>query len=142
MINLKNATAQETASYFTCKVNNYSFNPKETAEKLRHSELMKDLDLCWIKTLSSPAYRTDGRNEIAAGKGRELSEIPFVRKKLELAHDHKMEEVAQRMAMEHRTLQQTFSKLIFYHFMITCSEKDSEELAAVMGDSFYLMPLI
>lgn len=142
MIDLKNATSKEIASYFSHEVNNMLFNPAEIANEQRNSKLMKVLDLCWIKTLSSPTYRTDLRNEASARKGRQLSEIPFIKKKIELINNCKMEEVAKMMAMDHRTLQQTFSKLVFYHFMLVCNKKESQMLFKVMGDSFYKLPLI
>jgi len=142
MIDLKARSAKEIAAYFTCEVNSYSFNPQKAAEEQRGSRLMKDLDICWIKTLSSPAYRTDLRNEAAAMKGRQLSEIPFIKRKIGTVTNKKMEEVAEIMSMEHRTLQQTFSKLIFCHFMHSCNKKDSQTLLKVMGDPFYNLPLI
>ncbi len=142
MIDLKTASSKEIASYFSHEVNNFCFNPKVAAEELKSSRLMKDLDLCWIRILSSPAYRTDLRNEKSAQTGRRLAEIPFIAKKLTLTGSPKMEEVAKIMAMDHRTLQQTFSGLVFYHFMITCNKRETQTLLKVMGDSFYKLPLI
>ena len=142
MIDLKAASAKEIASYFSHEVNNFCFKPKVAAEELRSSRLMKDLDLCWIRILSDPAYRTDLRNEKSAQTGRRLAEIPFTAKKLTLTGNPKMEEVAKIMATDHRTLQQTFSGLVFYHFMITCNESETQTLLKVMGDSFYKLPLI
>lgn len=142
MINLKTANPQEIASYFSHEVNNFCFSPKVTAEELKSSRLMKDLDLCWIRILSDPAYRTDLRNERSAQTGRRLSEIPFIAQKIALINSPKMEEVAKIMAMDHRTLQQTFSGLVFYHFMITCNKRETQTLLKVMGDSFYKLPLI
>ena len=63
MIDLKTASSQEIASYFSREVNNFCFSPKVTAEDLKSSRLMKDLDLCWLRILSDPTYRTDLRNE-------------------------------------------------------------------------------
>lgn len=142
MIDLINANSQEIASYFSREVNNFCFSPKVTAEELKSSRLMKDLDLCWIRILSAPAYRTDLRNEKSALTGRRLSDIPFVQRKVDLVENPKMEEVAKIMAMDHRTLQQTFSGLVFYHFMITCNKRETQTLLKVMGDSFYRLPMI
>lgn len=142
MIDLKTASSKEIASYFSREVNNFCFNPKVTAEELKSSRLMKDLDLCWIKILSDPAYRTDLRNEKSALTGRRFSDIPFVQRKVDLVDNPKMEEVAKIMATDHRTLQQTFSGLVFYHFMITCNKRETLTLLKVMGDSFYRLPLI
>lgn len=142
MIDLKTADSQEIASYFSCEVNNFCFNPIAAAEEQKSSRLMKDLDLCWIRILSDPAYRTDLRNEKSALTGRQLAEIPFIAKKIELIDNPKMEDVAKRMAMDHRTLQQTFSGLVFYHFMLTCNKRESQTLLGVMGNSFYKLPLI
>lgn len=142
MIDLKTASSKEIASYFSHEVNNFCFNPKVAAEELISSRLMKELDLCWIRILSSPAYRTDLRNEKSAQTGSWLAEIPFIAKKLTLINNPKMEEVAKIMAMDHRTLQQTFSGLVFYHFMITCNKRETQTLLKVMGDSFYRLPLI
>lgn len=142
MIDLKTADPQEIASYFSHKVNNIFFKPEAIAEEQKSSRLMKDLDLCWIRILSDPAYRADPRNEKSAQTGRQLAEIPFIAKKIALTGSPKMEEAAEIMAMDHRTLQQTFSGLIFYHFMITCNKRETQTLLKVMGDSFYKLPLI
>ena len=94
MIDLKNASSKEIASYFSHEVNNFCFKPKVAAEELKGSRLMKDLDLCWISILSSPVYRTDLRNEKSALTGRQLAEIPFIAKKIAMTGNPKMEEVA------------------------------------------------
>ena len=137
MIDLKNASSKEIASYFSHEVNNFCFNHKATAEELRSSRLMKDLDLCWIRILSDPAYRTDLRNERSAQTGRRLAEIPFIAKKIALTGSPKMEEVAKIMAMDHRTLQQTFSGLVFYHFMITCNKRETQMLFVTLPTPNY-----
>lgn len=142
MIDLKTADSQEIASYFSREVNNMFFKPDTIAEEQRKSRQMKDLDLCWIKTLSSYTYRTDLRNEKSALTGRQLAEIPFIAGKIEQLDNPKMEDVAKRMAMDHRTLQQTFSGLVFYHFMITCNKRETQTLLGVMGESFYKLPFI
>lgn len=142
MIDLKTASSQEIASYFSREVNNLFFKPDTIAEEQKRSRQMKELDLCWIKTLSSYTYRTDLRNEKSALIGRQLSAIPFVKRKIEQLDNPKMEEAAKIMAMDHRTLQQTFSGLVFYHFMLTCNKRETQTLLGVMGDSFYKLPLI
>lgn len=142
MINLETANSQEIASYFLNEVNNFSFHPDNIAQEQKTSKYMKDLDICWIKTLSSYTYRTDRRNEASAETGRRLAEIPFIQRKIELVNNPKMEEVAKKMEMDHRTLQQTFSGLVFYHFMFTCNKRESQTLLNVMGDSFYKLPFI
>lgn len=142
MIDLINASSQEIASYFSHEVNNMFFKPDMIAEEQKKSRQMKDLDLCWIKTLSSYTYRTDLRNEKSSIVGRQLSEIPFIARKVEQLDNPKMEDVAKRMAMDHRTLQQTFSGLVFYHFMLTCNKRETQTLLGVMGNSFYKLPLI
>ena len=142
MIDLKTASSQEIASYFSREVNNFCFSPKVTAEDLKSSRLMKDLDLCWLRILSDPTYRTDLRNEKSSIVGRQLADIPFVKRKIELVDNPKMEDVAKRMAMDHRTLQQTFSGLVFYHFMLTCNKRENQTLLKVMGNAFYKLPLI
>lgn len=142
MIDLKTATSQEIADYFSHEVNSFSFHPERIAEEQRKSKQMKELDICWIKVLSGSAYMTDLRNEASARAGRQLAEIPFVKRKIELVNNQKMEEAAEKMAMEHRTLQQTFSGLVFYHFMQSCNKRETQTLIKVMGDSFYKLPLI
>ncbi len=142
MIDLKTASSQEIASYFSREVNNFCFSPKVTAEELKSSRLMKDLDLCWLRILSDPTYRTDLRNEKSSIVGRQLADIPFVKRKIELVDNPKMEDVAKRMEMDHRTLQQTFSSLVFYHFMLTCNKRETQTLLKIMGDSFYNLPFI
>lgn len=142
MINLKTANSQGIASYFLNEVNNFSFHPDNIAQEQKTSKYMKDLDICWIKTLSSYTYRTDRRNEASAETGRRLAEIPFIQRKIELVNNPKMEEVAKKIEMDHRTLQQTFSKLVFYHFMLVCNKRETQTLLKVMGDSFYKLPLI
>lgn len=136
MIDLKIANSQEIASYFSREVNNFCFSPKATAEELKSSRFMKDLDLCWLRILSDPTYRTDLRNEKSSIVGRQLADIPFVKRKIELVDSPKMEDVAKRMEMDHRTLQQTFSGLVFYHFMLTCNKRETQTLLKIMGDSF------
>lgn len=142
MIDLKTASSQEIASYFSREVNNFCFSPKVTAEELKSSRLMKDLDLCWLRILSDPTYRTDLRNEKSSIVGRQLADIPFVKRMIELVDNPKMEDVAKRMEMDHRTLQQTFSSLVFYHFMLTCNKRETQTLLKIMGDSFYNLPFI
>ncbi len=142
MIDLRNAGAEEIASYFSNEVNNMFFKPDTIAEEQRTSRQMKDLDLCWIRILAGYDYRTDLRNEVSAEKGRLLAEIPFIKRKIEAVNNPKMEDVARRMSLDHRTLQQTFSGLVFYHFTLTCNKRETHTLLKVMGDSFYKLPLI
>ena len=142
MIDLENKEAKEIAKYFSHEVNNMFFKPDKIAEEQKDSRQMKELDICWIKTLSSHTYRTDLRNEASARTGRQLADIPFVKRKIKLVDNQKMEEVVKEMAMDHRTLQQTFSKLVFYHFLQSCNKRETQTLIKVMGDSFYRLPLI
>ena len=142
MMDLKTASPQEIAKYFSREVNNMFFKPDKIAGEQRDSRQMEDLDICWIKVISDSGYRTDLRNEASAKTGRQLAEIPFVKRKMESVSNEKMEKVAKEMAMDHRTLQQTFSGLVFYHFLQSCDKEESEELIAVMGESFYRLPLI
>lgn len=142
MINLDTWTAKETADYFSRKVNSLSFNLQKTAEELKSSKQMRGLDLCFIKILSAPSYKTDLRNEKSAMTAQKLMEIPFVKRLVDTTHNSKMEETSEILSREHRTLQQVFSGLVFYHFMITCSEKECQILLQNMGDSFFLLPFI
>lgn len=142
MIDLKTKEAKEITAYFLNEINDLLFDPEEIAEELYNSELMKILDVYWIRMLSSKSYRTDWRNEASAEAGRQLAEIPFIKKQMETASDKKMEDIADRISTSHRTLQQSFSKLVFYHFMMTCNERDSHTLVEIIGDSFYKLPLI
>ena len=103
---------------------------------------MKELDICWIKILSSPASRIDLRNEASAKTGRQLAGISFVKREMEHTDNQRMEDVAKRMEMDHRTLQQTFSGLVFFHFLQSCNKKEHDALIKAMGDSFYRLPLI
>ena len=141
-MDLKNTEVKEIAKYFSYEVNNFLFRPEKIATEQIDSADMKDLDICWIKVLSSKGYRTDLRNEQAATVGRLLATIPFIRKKMESVDNGKMAEVAKIMSYDHRTLQQTFSKLIFYHLQLISSEEDTAELSQVLGDRFYMLPLI
>ena len=142
MMDLKTASPQEIAKYFSREVNNMFFKPDKIAGEQRDSRQMEDLDICWIKVISDSGYRTDLRNEASAKTGRQLAEIPFVKRKMESVSNGKMEKVAKKMAIDHRTLQQTFSGLVFFHFLQSCDKEESEELIAVMGESFYRLPLI
>lgn len=142
MMDLKTANPQEIAKYFSHEVNNMFFKPDKIAEEQNGSRQMEDLDICWIKVISDSGYRTDLRNEASAKTGRQLAEIPFVKRKMESVSNGKMEKVAKEMAIDHRTLQQTFSGLVFFHFLQSCDKEESEELIAVMGESFYRLPLI
>ena len=142
MIDLEKTTVNEIADYFSNEVNNLLFKPDRIAEEQRDSKQMKDLDILWIKVLSSSEYRTDLRNEAAARVGKKLAEIPFVKRKIDILDNQKMQKVAEKMSQEHKTLQRTFSVLTFYHFLQICNEKEAKELTAVMGESFYRLPLI
>ena len=99
MMDLKTASPQEIAKYFSYEVNNMFFKPDKIAEEQNGSRQMEDLDICWIKVISDSGYRTDLRNEASAKTGRQLAEIPFVQKKMESVSNEKMEKVAKEMAM-------------------------------------------
>lgn len=142
MINLNTATAKEIASYFSSKVNSFLFRPDALAEEQRDSRQMEDLDILWIKVLSDDDYRTDARNEASAVTGRKLARIPFIKRKMELVNNEKMQEVAEKMSFDHRTLQQSFSGLIFCHLLQSCNKREYQILVGTMGDSFYRLPLI
>ena len=142
MIDLEAKGAGEIIKYFSHEANNLLFSPDRIAEEQKDSKQMKDLDIYWIKVLSDDTYRTDLRNEASARAGRELAGIPFIKREMELVDNQKMEKVAEEMAKSHRTIQQTFSKLIFYHILQSSDREESEELLEVMGDSFYRLPLI
>lgn len=142
MIDLKNCDAEEILNQFSYLTNNLVFKVNKNAEEYRNSELMEDLDFCWIRILASADYRTDLRNEASSKVGKQLAAIPFVAKRLEHSNNQKMEEVAEKMAQEHKTIQQSFSKLIFYHFLLTCNSKESQILYDKLGKDFYRLPLI
>ena len=141
-MDLKNTEVKEIARYFSYEVNNFLFKPEKIATEQIDSPDMKDLDLCWIKILADRNYRTDLRNEQSAITGRLLATVPFIKKRLESVDNSKMAEVAEIMSCDHRTLQQTFSSLIFYHLQLTCNEKEAAELTETLGGRFYMLPLI
>lgn len=141
-MDLKNTEVKEIARYFSCEVNSFSFKPQIIAEQQKDSTDMKDLDICWIKILSDKGYIIDRRNEQAAITGRLLATVPFIKKKIESVDNSKMAEGAKIMSCDHRTLQQTFSKLIFYHLQLTSNEKETSDLTETLGDRFYMLPLI
>lgn len=142
MIDLNTATAKDTASYFSSKVNSFLFSPDALAEEQKGSRQMEDLDILWIKVLSDDNYRTDARNEASAETGRKLAKISFIKRKMELVNNEKMQEVAEKMSFDHRTLQQSFSGLIFCHLLQSCNKREYQILTETMGDSFYKLPLI
>lgn len=142
MINLETKEVQEIVMYFTDKVNSLIFRPHEIAQEQKDSKEMKELDLYWIKILSAQEYQSDLRNQESADAGKRLAEIPFVKKLLEPVSNWKMKAVAEQLSREHRTLQQAFSELVFYHFIHTCSREETEELLEIMGDSFYILSRI
>ena len=142
MMDLKNTEVKEIARYFSYEVNNFLSKPAKIATEQIDSPDMKDLDLCWIKLLSDKNYRTDLRNEQSAKIGRLLATVPFIRTKIDSVDNSKMAEVAKIMSCDHRTLQQTFSSLIFYHLQLTCSETETANLTDTLGDKFYMLPLI
>ena len=106
MIDLKNSDTQEILNQLSYLTNNLVFKVNKTAEELKDSQLMEDLDLCWIRILANPDYRTDLRNEASARAGRQLANIPFVKKRLECPNNPKMKEVSEKMSQEHRFIQQ------------------------------------
>ncbi len=135
--------AKEIAKDFMTITNNYSFDWKGLYEELKNSKEMKKLALHWIVVVSSSSYRTDGRNEIAARRGQELAEIPFIKKKIEnLKDDMKMVKICMEITYDHKTLQQTFSKFVFYYIFMSATEKQQEQLISRLGDKFYMLPLI
>lgn len=135
--------AKEIAREFMRVTNSFTFDCKKLEEELRSNKEMKCLALYWLSILKSPDYRTDDRNAIAARKGSELAEIPFLKRKLEnLKDDVKMVKICMEISRDHRTLQQTFSGFVFYYILITASEKQQEQLVSRMGEIFYRMPLI
>lgn len=142
MIDLKNCNSQEIMNQFSYISNNLVFKPNKTAEEYQNSALMGDLDLCWIRIISCPEYMTDLRNEASARVGKQLAGIPFVAERLEQSNNPKMVEVAEKMKHEHRTIQQSFSKLIFNHFMSTCNKEEQQILCDILGEQFYRLPLI
>ena len=141
-MDLKNTEVKEIARYFSYEVNNFLFKPEKIATEQKDSADMKDLDLYWIKILADRNYRTDLRNKQSAITGRLLATVPFIKKRLESVDNSKMAEVAEIMSCDHRTLQQTFSSLIFYHLQLTCNKKETAELTETLGDRFYMLPLI
>ncbi len=135
--------AKTIAGQFMRITNNYSFDYKGLAEELKNSKEMKQLSLHWLAILKSPNYRTDDRNAIAARKGQEISEILFLKKKLEnLKDDMKIVKICMEISCDHRTLQQTFSGFVFYYILITATEKQREQLINRFGETFYRLPLI
>lgn len=142
MIDLKNDSVKEIASFFSNEVNSLLFHPEKIAKTLLKSREMHDLDICWIKILSSPDYKTDLRNEASAIAARQLVRVPFIKSQLETISNTKMAEVAETLAREHRTLQQSFSWLVYYHLIQTCSDKEMKLLSQTVDDSFFHLPLI
>ena len=55
---------------------------------------------------------------------------------MESAGNEKMEEVAEIMKCGHRTIQQILSGIVFFLLLQSCSEKEREALAKVMGRLF------
>lgn len=145
MIDLKQ-DARQIANEFMRVTNNFSFNPKELGEELKNSKDMRLLDYYWIKTISSAEYRNrfvDGRNEVAARKAQELADVKFIKNRIEkLPETHKMKEVCDLIKFEHKTLQQTFTGFVFYHILITSTERQQNNLIVEFGESFYRLPLI
>lgn len=135
--------AKEIARDFSRLTNNFSFDYKGLAEELRDSKDMRKLALYWLKVVSSSSYKVDGRNEIAKRRGQELAEISFLKEKIEnLKEDLKMVKICNEISYDHKTLQQTFSKFVFYYIFLTATEKQQEQLISRMGERFYLLPLI
>lgn len=142
MINLESENTQEILNQISYLTNNLVFKVNKTAEELKDSELMEDLDLCWIRICSSNNYKTDMRNEETAKVGRKLTAIPFVKDKLKRPNNPKMQKVAEKMSQEHRFIQQSFSKLVFCHFALCCTAKENKILCDTLGEDFYRLPLI
>lgn len=141
-MDLQNTDVKEIAKYFSNKVNNFLFQPQPIAIEQKNSSDMKDLDHCWIKLISGNTYRTDARNEYSSKLAKSLITIPFICKRIAETDNNRMEEVAKIMSCEHRTLQQTFSGLIFYHLQLTCNEQEQQALSGKFGTDFYKLPLI
>ena len=141
-MDLQNTDVKEIAKYFSDKVNNFLFQPQPIAIEQKNSSDMKDLDHDWIKLISGNTYKTDARNEHSANLAKSLVTVPFIQKRIAKTDNSRMEEVAKIMSCEHKTLQQTFSSLVFYHLQITCSEQEQQVLSNKYGADFYRLPLI
>lgn len=141
-MDLQNTEVKEIAKYFSDKVNNFLFQPQHIAIEQKNSSDMRDLDHCWIKLISGNTYRTDARNEYSSKLAKSLVTIPFICKRIAETDNSRMEEVAKIMSCEHRTLQQTFSSLVFYHLQLTCNEQEQQVLSNNLGADFYKLPLI
>ena len=82
MIDLKTKNVTEITIYFSNAVNNLSFHPQKISEEQKESREMRELDIFWIKILSSQDYSTDLRNEASAQTAGQLAEIPFIREQM------------------------------------------------------------
>ena len=142
---LKKGTVNEIVKYFSNKVNDLCFKPQKICLELKESQEMKILTYYWIYILSQDTYRFDGRNEYSSQIGKKLYQIPFIKEQIDyllIYSDEKMKLVAEKMSYEHRTLQQSFSSIIFYHLFITCNDNQQIYLKENFEKEFFLTPLI
>lgn len=140
---LGSKTTDELIVYFSRMANNICFRPETAAEELISDTDMEALDAHWIRILADINYRTDGRNELAALTARKLAAVPVVQEMIRNnSENEKMQTVAEGMALDHRTIQQSFSRLVFYHLYLAVPVEAKKELVKTAGEEFWYLPMI
>ena len=139
---LKTETVDNIVKVFMDKTNTLCFNPKELGEELKSSQDMKDLSLYWIKELSNENYNVDGRNEYSSQIGKKLNDYSFIKEKFNTLNNPKMELVAKKITKEHKTLQQSFSSVVFYVITTMLTKKELEVIYKNLYFDFYITPMI
>lgn len=154
-------------------VNSFSFKPEKLTEAILKDTLsratFKQIALLWVDRLSNAKY-FDGRNEYSVETSKKIANLDNIKesiifyKKMLLDEEFNLSNclsvdhifktavrikcpvpviVVEFMAREHRTLQQTFSSLVFY-FLLNAGGKEEEDLKQFEKENhrFFVTPLI
>ena len=141
---LKTSEDEKQISHeFSLVVNSFTISTKELIAAIKADDAankkMQEIGYYWIRKSTTQDY--DDRNEIACRKCRELVEAePAIKEKTEERKTLGYR-VAELMARDHRTLQQTFTGFVFRHL----SETDgffNEAVKKAGYDSLGYLPLI
>lgn len=133
--------AVQLQKLFSNHVNNFLFDPKQIHDEIcKNNTARENFELIaenWIQMLAKQksCCMFDGRNEYACMIGEKLN--PFLARK-EIPTTIQL--FSEEMSREHRTLQQSFSSLVFLY--IAKWHPDYAESAGLKEEKFWKCPMI
>lgn len=150
---IKEKDTKLIAKSFMDAVNDFCFNAQKAAEYVYSrgtdfSVPMVKLAHKWVKKLAEQNEHGyyDGRNEYSVHIGAIINRYPLFTSFTTVADDEWMDAVVEIISKDHRTLQQTFSAMIFK--LIQISYRSDENFAKYIqdnlgyGEDWWRMPLI